>query len=700
MDKKLPIIIATLLGTGMAPAAFAESMEDDPGTVIHENDIEFGVGYVSDTAWKFGQYNGLQDEGAYGILDIHYMDTNEDAGFMEIRGTNLGLESRYLRLDAGIQGKLHYYFVYDELPSYQSNTAVTPYPTDGQSSLTLPAGYTGIADINTYAQPLQLKTKRQRFDIGAAFLTSQKWKFDIKASHETKEGVQQMGSTLVDNTGAQLVGNTYGALLPEPVDYKTSRMDAGLHYNSKKTQVDFIYHVSLFENNNDSLSWQNPFTSVGNAPQFAQFGEQGLAPSNQLHQLSLSGGYNFSDLTRLTGVLSVGRSTQDEDLLPYDTQGIGGALPRSSAEAEVSLNKAGLKLISRTSRKLRLSAEYLYDGRDNNTEVDTWSYTVADSNLAGGTVQNAPLSWKKHKLDLNANYRFSSRSSLRGGYRYDRITRDYGGTAEPQREQNYDNTLYAKWKYRPNATVNLAVYGEGSVRDGTEYNPAAGFNPELRAYYIADRQRGKLGGLINTYPTDRFTLGFKAEYTDDDYNNTDLGVTDASFANMTLDASYLVAENFTTYAYYSYGQNMSKQNGQGLPGGGGDTEYWDADYDDRINTAGIGGKVTELNRKWDIGADLVFTQATGKIDLARESGAAVTQYPDLKTIFASLKFWTTYQQTKKLAYKFSYWIEDYDADNWALDSLEPDSVSNMLLMGEDVGNYRVHVVGASAIYNF
>jgi hypothetical protein len=122
--------------------------------------------------------------------------------------------------------------------------------------------------------------------------------------------------------------------------------------------------------------------------------------------------------------------------------------------------------------------------------------------------------------------------------------------------------------------------------------------------------------------------------------------------------------------------------------------------DDLIHSAGIGGKVTGLNRKWDIGADLVYTQATGKIDLTRESGAAVEQYPDLKTQLASFKLWTTYQQTKKLAYKFSYWIEDYNADNWALDGLNPESAQNLLLMGEDTGDYRVHVVGVSALYSF
>jgi hypothetical protein len=76
----------------------------------------------------------------------------------------------------------------------------------------------------------------------------------------------------------------------------------------------------------------------------------------------------------------------------------------------------------------------------------------------------------------------------------------------------------------------------------------------------------------------------------------------------------------------------------------------------------------------------------------------VTQYPDLKTQLGSLKLWTIYRQNKKLSYKVSYWLEDYKADNWALDGLDPDTLSNMLLMGEETLDYRVHVIGASASY--
>ncbi|MDX1334550.1 MAG: MtrB/PioB family decaheme-associated outer membrane protein, partial [Gammaproteobacteria bacterium] len=383
MDKKFQTFIATLATLSLTSPVFSESLDDDPGEEIHFNDIELGVGYVSDSAWKFGQYNGLHDEGAYAIANLHYKNTNNDnARYVDIRGTNLGLESRYLRLDAGVQGQQEYFFVYDELPNYQNNTGLSPYQGIGSSTLTLPAGY-DWSTLDSYLNPVELKTKRKRFDFGAAFLTSKSWKFDIKASHETKEGVQQIGGPLTYNASSQIVGGTVSTLLPEPIDYETNEMDVGIHYSHEKGQLDLVYHVSLFDNDNESLTWQYPFTGYPFDPalpaaSYAANGRLALAPSNQHHQVTLSGGYNLPSQTRFTGLVSIGRSTQNEDLLPYGTES-GGALPRDTAETEVWTTKVGLKLASRPAKKLRLSGEYRYDGRDNQTPVDTWDYVLADS---------------------------------------------------------------------------------------------------------------------------------------------------------------------------------------------------------------------------------------------------------------------------------------------------------------------------------
>ena len=56
-------------------------------------------------------------------------------------------------------------------------------------------------------------------------------------------------------------------------------------------------------------------------------------------------------------------------------------------------------------------------------------------------MQNNPLSYQRCRIDLGANYRMRSTMSLRGGYKYDRMSRDY---SDEERERTEENTLFAK----------------------------------------------------------------------------------------------------------------------------------------------------------------------------------------------------------------------------------------------------------------
>lgn len=136
---------------------------------------------------------------------------------------------------------------------------------------------------------------------------------------------------------------------------------------------------------------------------------------------------------------------------------------------------------------------------------------------------------------------------------------------------------------------------------------------------------------------------------------------------------------------------------------------WQADFDDSADTFGLGGKIAGIG-KWDVGLDLVYNKSKGKIDIIDLGTSTTSPYPDLKTELASAKLWTQYNHSKTLAYKLYYWYEEYEADNWAVDELQADSLigipspsgplTNYLLTGEETLDYQVHVIGISLVYLF
>jgi MtrB/PioB family decaheme-associated outer membrane protein len=655
------------------------------------SEIDLGIGYISDDAYKFGRYNGLQTKGPFVIGSIDAEGFYEDGRFWRIHGTNLGLESRYLHLEGGLQGSYKFFLEYDELPNYKNNTVKSPFIGIGGDNLTLPSAFDINNNLDANLNNFELETRRRRARAGVDIVPKENWQFDIDVSHENKQGVDATGGAIAIGT-SQLVGNTRIAMLPEPIDQDTDIVNAVLHYAGKDGQVDLKYEMSIFDNNYSSVTWQDPFNT-------AAAGSMSLAPDNEFHQLSLTAGYALPYKSRLTGLLSMGRMTQNQSYNPYtiNSNAASSALPQSSLDGEVWLTNAQLKLTSRPVKNLRVNAELRYSERDNQTSVATYDYVVLDSDNFTNTATNRPYSFKNNRFNLDANYRFNAITSLRGGYKYNEMKRSY---TDAERDKTNEDTLFAKWKIKAHSTLDIALFAEASRRDGSDYNSLASENPALRKYYLADRDRTKVGTTIDFMATDKLFLTARVDYNQDDYSDSVIGLTEATQPVYTIDFSYTPRHNITTYGYYTYETIESSQAGSAA---GTTTADWEADLEDTFDTIGIGAKWTDLG-KWDIGADIVLSKSSGSSemrDLAVPGTAG--QYPDTRTELTSVKLWTSYHHSKQLAYKLGLWFEEYSADNWAIDGLlpyDPAAVENVLLLGNETLDYNVYVITASASYRF
>ena len=179
-----------------------------------------------------------------------------------------------------------------------------------------------------------------------------------------------------------------------------------------------------------------------------------------------------------------------------------------------------------------------------------------------------------------------------------------------------------------------------------------------------------------------------------------IGLTEAIQPVYTIDFSYQPRHHITTYGYYTYENIESSQAGSAL---GTTTADWEADFEDTFDTIGLGAKWTDLG-KWELGADIVFSKSNGASQMKDLINPGTEgQYPDTKTELTSIKLWTDYRHSKQLSYKLGFWIEDYSADNWAIDGLQPYdplAVENTLLLGNETLDYNVYVITASATYRY
>jgi hypothetical protein len=63
----------------------------------------------------------------FGNADGYLMHREEDGRYYEIRGRNLGLQSRDIQVEGGDQGKYKLFLEYDQLPSFNDDTTRSPY---------------------------------------------------------------------------------------------------------------------------------------------------------------------------------------------------------------------------------------------------------------------------------------------------------------------------------------------------------------------------------------------------------------------------------------------------------------------------------------------------------------------------------------------------------------------------------------------
>ncbi len=481
--------------------------------------VEAGVGAVGENSFKFGEYNGLENQGPFGIgnFDLRGGAAYDSGSTWRWRlgGTNVGLENRNLFADFGRQGKFRINFTYDELLANRSDTYQTPYLGAGTTTLTLPANWikprvpqvnannlnfrafdrvagtgsvinsAGVLTPPTAAQlatlagivaadvpdfhRVNLATKRTRFDAGLTYSPTQQWEFPLSFSHEHKQGRKALGAV-----SSQV--NENAIIMPDLVDWDTEQANAMVNYKLKKIFLSFGYYGSFFNNNVKAMNWQDTADPTKPAVALAS------APSNQFNQFSLTAGYKISSNTKLVVTGSYGRNTQNDTFLGPSTAPNGQlafGLPVNSLNGLVVTSTVNAKLTAKPGKKWNLSAAYKFDNRDNQTPVHIYLFQDANEsrNAAGpfaglnglpATVggntniyENRAYTKEINQVNLQAEYALAKRQYVQAGYDWQKIDRSCSGAWIncADAPTTNEHTLRAEWHKTMGTLTARLAYG-------------------------------------------------------------------------------------------------------------------------------------------------------------------------------------------------------------------------------------------------
>jgi MtrB/PioB family decaheme-associated outer membrane protein len=721
-----------------ATGAGADGADAIPFEFTHQaSTMEFGLLYNSDDSYRYGDYTGLEEEGihAIGNMDIRGRKRfdSDSTRYWRLRASNLGIDSRGVHFEYGEQGRYGLSFDFDQIPRFQTDSAWSFLGGDGGSYLSLPAGWVGantpptMPTLNASLVPLDVDHERKRFGGGLYVMPSEKWKLTARFDRNTEDGTKITGGH-IGITG----GNPRSVLIPEPVDYATDLFDLMLEYATDRLQLQMGYHLSFFDNRKESLTWENPYTYAGVWDPAAEWpnglGRKGMPPDNRFDQLTFSGGYTLASNTRITLNAALGRMKQDESFLPYTVNAltVTTPLPQNDLDGQIDTTFVNLRIHSRPTSKLSLNASYLYDDRDNATPQNTYIYIPSDATdqgvIADSTARiNHNYSSKKNEFELEADYHFARHANLSLGYSMEHMKRTH-----EEVDSTLENGIEARLRVRPMSRLTTGIKLGYAVRDADTYHFAEPFlsghspqyvatlagvglwenHPLLRRHYLADRKREE-AGLFGTYmPTDSLSMNLNVTYSNDDYDDSELGLTGRKETRYMLDMSWVPRDDLNTYAFYSLEYLESDVDGWDFRGFAkaadsvNPARRWSQDTQDRVHTFGLGAKMQLIRDRLDVAVDYLYARSDERNDM--DVGAALTagSFPDAVTRLHNVRVGLDYTLRDNVTVRLGYLFEKFQASDWGYANLTPASLSQVVVTGQDAPDYTNHLLTWSLLYSF
>jgi len=650
--------------------------------------VDVGAGGVTDSSQKFGDYTGLNKSGGFLVLGGNASRRGDDGYYADLKAEDLGLDNRRLAGRAGREGLYSLRIGYQEIPRFLTQGAATPFLGSGGSTLTLPAGYPAAdlqsMPLSSTLHPIDIGYKYKRLDLGGTWLGERGWNAFADLRHDERDGTRATSGSFF-STASQFAA---------PVSEKTDQGELGVAYAKGRLQATVSYNFSLFHNDNKSVTWSNPFLPVTPG---ATTGQLALAPDNQFQQLRATAGYDITPTIRLSADGAMGRMTQDDMFLAPTLNSTLApsvpALPSPNLGGRVDTYNGTVKLTAAPLQGLRMTASYDHDRRDNRTPVRSFPVVTTDITVSATPRSNTPFSYTLDRFKLIGDYYGSLPASMRlsGGAEQERRDRSYQEVVNTR-----ETTLWGKVGAQPLEKLGVSLKLAHSWRDNSVYGTAFWFypeNPQLRKFNLADRLRDSAEARVDYLFNEKVSFGVTADYANDDYNHSPVGLTSARSANFAAELAVSFNEKTSGRAFLQSQIIRSHQNGSSTFS----NPDWTGKVRDQFDVLGFGVKHV-ASEKLDIGADLSIAHARSETHV--DNGAGAPPFPTASSKLDRFSIFGLYKLKDNMSIVGSYAYEHYDSNDWRLEGIGPGTVPGLLSLGAQPPRYDVSVLRVALRYKF
>lgn len=732
------LLLGLALSTAAAVAQSQETLPSAPSAAVEplvKFTSEFGAEgrfFSSGDRWtKFVQNRDIPDNFTVNTLNF---SIGRESSRWSLIGSALDagqLDQRY-RLVLEKFGASQTSFRFISYPNYISRAVTSPYVEVSPGVLGLPtpirsafevaatdaARIAVVRDLVANSPLIDLRTRRQRFLFDQNFHLTNHWFVNANVVHERRRGHRPLGVGAYNRSQGPVGGGAtwvaFSDELPEPVDYRTTEVRAGIGYQADRGMIRIDYTGSWFSNEVKNLVWLNPFqvTPLTSAGPGAAPGTAGrwrfdrdqiyINPDNRAHTLSFTGRLKLPADSFFSALLTYSMRRQDSLFDPYTLNGAvfpttganappagvvvtdASTLPQRSLNGEVNTTTGSAVLGTRHWKTLLLTAHYRAFNYDNETPVvplpgiiDMSSFWTSNFDGTPVTAFEVPSSYLRQNASVeavwrpNRQFQFRLAPSLETWNRTRRQVRrlnEWGGDASIIAEP-------VKWL---NAKV---TYHYGDRIPESAYVRAPNEFEELRAFDQDRRITNNPAVVLNFGGKGPWLVSANYSYMSQAHDRNFFGLSKYLRGVAGVDVNYAPSDRWGVAAYYNHERigyryrSIAKEN---APFEFAASDEWNRATRDKVDSFGVAFNALSSNQKWQFNANYDFSFANQQITTTNPAGAPVYPidagghpFPDVRSHFQELFLDSSYAFRSNWRLGVRYIFSPYRLEDFATDNLTP-----------------------------
>jgi hypothetical protein len=534
---------------------------------------------------------------------------------------------------------------------------------------------------------------------------------------EDRDGLKAVGSGSYRRsaTGATAVGGlgesfrSYGLEFPMPLEYRTDTLSAGFDYQISRFYFEAGYSYTSFNNDVNSLTYENPLLAVGQNGQVGGAAVHRAVLASDYDSSALNATIVVSDLplhSRINATYAQDSVEQDDAFVPLtanlavrDDAGAVAAdlpLPARDLDGDVQTTLINVVLSSRPWNPLSVNLRYnSYDYQNDSARLlwtgwvgigeSTWKDYDGSVAIQQPYYNRVP-EYERTRYGADAVFSVGSAIKIKGEYwneDYDRNEDRYADTTEDVFR------ISLQWLVSDWGTVRVGYRDAQRDIDG-EYAERLGSGvqeewEELRMFDQADRDREGFDVYLSADPLPNLSLGVSVAQYEDTYDEEFHGLQESKTLMAGVDVSWAISDRFAFSAYYSFDKLESDQLNRTKSDAAGGGAFaipqndWRTEITDESDAYGVELTAQILPEKLSFTVAADVSDGTTETDTSNPdflagttvTGATAFPWPDATVETTEIKAALDYRWNDKLSTALTYIYAEQDIEDFATDGVVP-----------------------------